>query len=297
MNWISLTTVRDLGERLRALNGPTVVGGALAVLLLLDGAMFCRELWAQGRAAAVPLSPPSLLRMQRPRHNLQQEIVAAHLFGSAAHAAEDEAEKAVAWVLTGTLPVAGQPDRGAAILGHSLTRTRLLRVGEALEADTVLRAVFADHVVIERAGQTTMLMLPKALHGARWFVYDDTAAQIEEERVAAALEQDTPPRPNQEALREKIAAVAAPYSGVVSMQGSFDGELYYGVAVRPPAGRAELFERLGFHPGDVINGIDGLPLDDPSMLQQLSGSEPVTLSVHSPEGDHTITLPPGALLR
>jgi type II secretory pathway component PulC len=293
----SLTTLREFGKRLPTLDGPAVVASALAALLLLDGGMFYRELRTQGSIANVPVLPPSLIRLQRPRQVLQQQIIAAHLFGSAAQVAEAETERAVPLVLTGTLPVAGQPERGAAILGPTLTRTRLLRVGEALEADTVLRAVFADHVVIERAGRTTVLMLPKALHGNGWFAYDDTAAQMLDERVAAAMEQDTPPRPNLDTLREKIASVAAPYSSVISMQGSFDGGIYYGVAVRPGAGNTELFERLGFHPGDVINGIDGLPLNDPAMLQQLSGTEPVTLSVHSPEGDHTITLQPGALLR
>jgi len=300
MRPISLTTARALAKRLQMADRVSWVAVALAVLLLLDGAVFYRELSAQGRAAAVPLSPPSLQRLQGPRRgNLQQEIVAAHLFGSAPHAqaADGATEAAVPWVLTGTLPVAGQPEHGAAIVGHSLTRTQLVRVGDALEAGTVLRAVFADHVVIERAGESTLLMLPKKLRGGGWFASDDTAAQIEEERVAAAMEQDTPPRQNLDELREKIASAAAPYAGVVSMQGSFDGELYYGVAVRPSSGNAELFERLGFHSGDVINGIDGLPLNDPSMLRQLSGTEPVTLSVHSPEGDHTVTLRPGALLR
>jgi type II secretory pathway component PulC len=296
MRSISLSTARELAKRLQMLDGATVVAGALAGLLLLDGALFCRDLLAQGRAAAVPMAPPSLQRLQRPRHTLQQEIVSAHLFGSAPQMAEGETEKAIPLVLTGTLPVTGQPERGAAILGHSVTKTRLLRVGEAFEVNTVLRAVYADHVVIERAGQITQLMLPKKLRGAGWFAYDDAAAQIQEESVAAMMEQDTPARPNLDALREKIASASAPYSSVVSMQGSFDGELYHGVIVRP-AGNPELFAQLGFHPGDVIDGIDGLPLNDPSMLGELSGTQPVTLSVHSPEGDHTVTLPPGALLR
>lgn len=266
--------------------GPGGAAALLALALVLDVASTARQIALTNKEDLQASKPPRLsLSLASPRRLTVPTILAAHLFG-VADAPKSEVAAEGRLLLTGTLPVPGAPNKGSAILGRTSGATHWLRVGDALERGIELRAVYADHVIIARNGAEESLALPRKLNGL-------SALQRPAQASNGHDSEETVETPQHfrdlDDLAQRIAVVGGQYSNVFAMHGNFVGELYEGVTVQPGP-NAELFKKLGFHPGDVIAGIDGLPLNNPEQLEALSSGQPVRVSVRRPEGDTVITV-------
>jgi general secretion pathway protein C len=211
---------------------------------------------------------------------------AAHLFGLEPGSAAPAAPTQLPLILTGTISMTGDPTHGSAIIGSSAASTRLVGVGEEVASGVLLTAVYGDYVTLSRNGSEETLTMPRALPG-NWFAQ---SAREDDSK----FERQVPELPNIAELRSQATAEGAAYSRLFTAKAAVDGELYHGITVNPGT-NAELFEKLGFKPGDTIAAIDGVPLSDPAMLRELSSGRTVTVGVHRPEGDVTIEINTAAL--
>ncbi len=228
------------------------------------------------------------------------QIVAAHLFGVGRPPVDtsgaDAPATSVALTLTGLIS-GDTPADGNAIVGPKGEATRLVRVGQEVAPGVTLQGVYTDHVVLNRAGSLESLALP---HGPSGVLL--AAARTHIDGQSAPAEADSGEEgdgPNAEQLSKRIEAATAGLSQVLSAHGAFEGAedgggAYRGVIVQP-GGDTELFSQLGFHPGDMITHINGIALDDPSMLSMLKSGGVVRVGVRRSSGAEEISVNTTAL--
>jgi general secretion pathway protein C len=190
-----------------------------------------------------------------------QSIAAWHLFGDAMQGAPrptlQAPETTLALELRGV--IAGEdPAGGFAFIAEPGRAARRYRVGEALPGGATLRAVYADRVLIERAGAEESLRLPRAQ--AAKSAPAARAAGASAAPPSPALAPLTLPgvelQPAIEALRFDPEAMAREIAVLPVFEG---GKL---AGVRLSGGRqADLLARLGVLPTDIVTAVNGVPLD------------------------------------
>ena len=160
---------------IRPMKIPTIVRGmpslasmhASMMATLLFGAGIGNELAGMAVTALVGLTPAPM-PLPGPRTSRQaapvsiDSIVSAHLFGQAAVLAAQNPDDAP--VTTASLKLVGtlsspDPTVGVALVTDE-TRSSVLQVGESLSGAS-LRYVYADHVILERAGILERLVLER----------------------------------------------------------------------------------------------------------------------------------------
>jgi type II secretion system protein C len=181
-------------------------------------------------------------------------------------------ESAITLTLTGTL-AAREPTQGLAILSDPKGGTHLWRVGAALPGHVQLRAVYADHVVIDRAGVLETLRLPRT-----WSRKGSDAGELASAPVAAA--------PNALARADGLvptdprafSAARHWFAGVNAQRVINDGR-FEGLRLQP----MQRYKRqYGLRDGDVLKAINGVQLSDPDEAArqlQYSGSGVVTMAI------------------
>jgi general secretion pathway protein C len=280
-----------------------VVTGVLAVGLAAAAVHEGLDIgWALGASAlAAPSdheSPSTRSTESAARSSMLQTLMNAHLFGLAP-APEGRlavAQRDTTLVLTGTIATR-HPSSGLAIIGASAETANVHPVGDSLASGVVLRAVYRDHVIVERSGQLSAVFFPRsgkaaltataipfasATRRARGNPNDVDSEELQRQRIEQAIETES----------ERTAAF-------VRQQPFYsDGQLR-GIALEPGSDPAMLAQ-LGIKAGDVLEFINGSPIADPDRLdwlrQRLQSGQPVELSVIRPgSGEVEVKIPGGAV--
>lgn len=250
-------------DRVRNLRPAPAVGGGGSLVQRLDAAgpqlatlVLAAAIAAQLAvlawkfvAPAVPVAPPRTASAP-PATFDPVRLQNAHLFGAQQQvAANGEAAPRtnVALVLVGTLASA-DPAKGLAIIGESPQAARVHAVGATLPGGVKLHSVYADRVVIDRGGSLETLPLPRQI-----------AAGTNVQNPAAA------PLPGQPAIGESVQRLIAQGPEVVGellrpMPDFANGQLR-GFRLYPGRDRQK-FARLGLQPGDLVTGVNGVPISD-----------------------------------
>jgi len=201
-------------------------------------------------------------------------IVNAHLFGSAAVQATGDAASApttnLRLTLAGTLAGA-DPAQGWAIIGESAQTARVYATGTTVPGGARLREVYADRVILERAGKLESLPLPRLAGGAATPISYAQGARIAPQSDSLA-----------ESVRQLVAQDPSALSDFIRPQPVFAGGQQKGYRVYPGRNRTQ-FAALGLMPGDLVTAVNGAPLDDPNRgldtLRGVNAGGPVILTV------------------
>jgi hypothetical protein len=142
----------------------------------------------------------------------------------------------------------------------------LYAVGAAMPGGVHLHAVYADRVLLERNGGLETLMLPRTPMSGKGPASIASAAP----RAGAAAA----------ASRDSATLLA----GLVRVQPVFNQGKLQGYRIFPGANHgATAFTQLGLKAGDLIEAVNGTPLDDAArameVLQTLSSSATATVTV------------------
>jgi general secretion pathway protein C len=210
-----------------------------------------------------------------------QTIADAHLFGlpNTISAAADPAslpQTQMSLVLAGTIAL-NDPKDGYAIVGENAANAKFYKVGATINGAARLHSVYADRVIIERAGTLETLVLP---HGPNSFAAP--APRVSANNNSAA-----------DNLRRLAATNPSALGQLLRAQPVFTNGTQKGYRVYPAKDRLQ-FARLGLQPGDLITAINGTPLDDPNrsseILNTMSSSSSVTVSVERNGSIQQLTL-------
>lgn len=225
-----------------------------------------------------------------------QTLVNAHLFGQAPPPEGQlaAAQRDTTLVLTGTIATR-HPSTGFAIIGASAETAHVHPVGDSLASGVVLRAVYSDHVIVERSGQLSAVFFPRsgkaaftavttlsATRRARGNPADVDSEELQRQRIEDAIETES----------ERTAAF-------VRQQPFYsDGQLR-GILLQP-GGDPAVLAQLGLKAGDVLEWVDGSVISEPDRLdwlrQRLASGQPVVLSVIRPgSGEVDVKIPGGAV--
>jgi general secretion pathway protein C len=265
-------------------HGPRLAAGLMAALIALQAGFFVTS---QNRGLAIP--PPGQGLASGPigpatptNTNLStlhvSEITSAHLFGET-HSTVDDAnapQTSVQLVLAGVLAVP-DPKRGLAIIGPNAGTAKLYTVGSAVPGGVSLYSVYPDRVLLDRGGIIESLLLPRK----------------------AQLAGMAPPPSDSLSPGQRLATLAqgnaAVLGGLVRAQPVFVGTKLTGYRIYP-GGRTSVgaFTHLGLRPGDLITGVNGTPLDDPSrageILQTLSSLASANVTIQRNGQSQELTL-------
>jgi general secretion pathway protein C len=251
---------------------------ALAVILVVAIAWQLVQLtWlllAKDPEQTADLAPPPPSAVNAPRKSVNvQNIVDAHLFGSAQVAAVQDASAAPATqmnlVLAGTW-AAEDPSKGFAFIGESANAARMYGVGKSIRQGTVLHAVYPDRVILDTNGKLEALLLPR----------------LSNANLAAQLNRPPPPRPQGNQFTENLRRMAesnpSAFAEIVRPQPVFANGVQRGYRVYPGRNRQQ-FAKLGLQPGDLVLAINGTALDDPQrgmeIFNTMGASDRVTVTV------------------
>ncbi|GIX32527.1 MAG: hypothetical protein KatS3mg125_0483 [Lysobacterales bacterium] len=254
MNALSGTAERRLERSLRAATWILVLLalwlGWRLLLVLSAGVELGPLLEEQREPIAGPSAPPPA-----------QSVAAWHLFGDAMQGAIRPAPQApettLALELRGVI-ASEDPAQGLALIAERGKAARRYRVGDALPGQAVLKAVYADRVLIERGGSEESLRLPRAQ------AVSPSSAPGSAPRNAAPVASPLAPivlpgvelQPAIEGLRFDPEAIAREIAVLPVFE---EGKL---AGVRLSGGRqAELLARLGVLPTDIVTAVNGVPLD------------------------------------
>lgn len=247
------------------------LGVAIAVRLTVL-AVAIHHAQADFRIAAAPAAVRGSILLDSER---AQQVVAAHLFGSADKPA-DQGPAPPQWVLSGVMTGA-TPESGWAILGESGQATRLLLVGQELIRGYKLAQVLTDRVLIDGRGTRFSLLLPH--NRLRVAGSGGKGSDAASSATAAAV---LPPLPRVLWHHPKGAnAVPTPTQVILRPQAHRDVEGQYdGIQVMGLEGR---LAPLGLQRTDVISAVNGQAITSDAeakkILQQLNGGNTALLTV------------------
>jgi len=282
-----------------------LVTGALAVALAAAAVQEGLDIrWALGAAALATSAghksssaPSNEFGVRSPA---LQSLVNAHLFGSApapgAGLASAAAQRDTTLVLTGTIATP-DPSSGFALIGASAEAAHVHPVGDSLASGVVLRAVYRDHVIVERSGQLSAVFFPRSGKSALAAAAMPYAPRT---RRAQGNPDDVDSEELQrERIKDAIEAESERTAAFLRQQPFYsDGQLR-GIVLEPGSDPAMLAQ-LGIKAGDVLEFVDGSPIADPDRLdwlrQRLQSGQPVELSVIRPgSGEVELKIPGGAV--
>ncbi len=250
-----------------------IVNLLLLILIAYSVGSFGWTLWTKintppAAAAPVAAAPPPAPAV---------DIVALHLFGESSAEVVIDAENAPETPLKLTLRgVFATEDKGAAyaIIAGPDGKEMSYGLEDELPGGAVLKAVFADRVMLIRNGRSETLSLPKDILAYKLPPPSATASP-----PAAAVPQPmgraTPSAPGavgiggslrsyREALRANLQSLA----GLVHFGPVHQGGKFVGYSLHPGADPG-LFSRIGLQPGDVLTAVNGITLDNPARAPEV----------------------------
>lgn len=254
--------------------GPTLVRVLLVLWLAWLLAAFTWSLLPQ--PASAPVVQDSSLASAARRVDAGR-VANQHLFGqySPQVTSTDAPDTTLALTLHGIVAGKRVQDSRALIVVNGDEEP--YAVGAQLPGGAVIRAIYPDRVLLERDGRVEALRLPKTDLG-----------QGQNQSLAAAPRAGLGPPPpsglpqNLGQLRQQIVNNPQRLMDVVRAMPVMQGGKLSGYRVYP-AGNSSAFAQLGLRPGDVVTGVNGIPLTDPAqsmrILSALKTSEQISISM------------------
>jgi general secretion pathway protein C len=249
--------------------GAQLIVLVLLLLLGLDSALILTRALGHGPDLPAPAvgSAPVLPRVSVNPTLQLATIVNAHLFGASTvvGSASDAPATTMPLILAGVI-ADPDPAKGVAIIGENAAAGKLYSVGASIPGGVHLHGVYSDRVLLERNGGLETLMLPRTPMGGKGAAAPGIAS-------AAA-------HPAGPANKDSATLLA----GLVRVQPVFNQGKLQGYRIFPGANHgATAFTQLGLRAGDLIEAVNGTPLDDAArameVLQTLSSSATATVTV------------------
>jgi general secretion pathway protein C len=214
-------------------------------------------------------------------------ILGAHLFG--APAAVDSPVTDSSLVLAGVMAWNDQ-SRGFAIIGQSAQLARLYAVGAQLPNGAHLRSVYPDHVVLERDGALTMLLLPR-----RW-----TGNPPPDLAVLADDSHSTTETPLQHQLRQ-LPDRAPVFGGIIQSEPVVtENGAFAGIRLVSGHGGLSAMADVGLEPGDVVKSVNNRSVENPAAagaaMESLMGDTVAHVTVQRNNRELQLTLDPAKIL-
>lgn len=280
----------QLNQVIDWLQGPRAEQTARGVALVLGVWLLYRMatlVWQIVPAPELPEPPAEAVSAvsgaaERPRLNVT-EVVNWHLFGASTAPAPtaggetapiDAPETRLNLVLRGVLS-SDDPKEARAIIAEPNGTENFFSVGAALPGGAELKEIYADRIILMRAGRHETLRLPREAMdgvvnapeqggGARGFPTGDPSALLGEYRDRMAE--------NPMALLDLARAIPAPAPG-----GGIAGFRLF------PGNKPALFAQLGLQAGDLVKEVNGLVMDNPmrgaELMQRLRESNQLDLRI------------------
>ena len=226
-------------------------------------------------ASAPTTQGPSLATSAR--HVDAARVASLHLFGQYAPqvTSTDAPDTTLALTLHGIVAGKRTQDSRALIVVNGDEEP--YAVGAQLPGGALIRAIYPDRVLLERDGRVEALRLPKTDLG-------QDQNQLMPSSPVAGLGSPPPsglPQ-NLGQLRQQIVNNPQRLMDVVRAMPVMQGGKLSGYRVYP-AGNSSAFAQLGLRPGDVVTGVNGIPLTDPAqsmrILSALKTSEQISISL------------------
>ena len=208
-----------------------------------------------------------------------RSIAQWHLFGNTP-AQPSASGTTTSLVLRGTLAEA-DPKAGLAVIADAGNGERSWRVGEEVAAGVRLVAVYADRVVVARAGGADeTLRLPRDTNLAPADIVRPTPASVTSGAAAAAGAAPAMPAkaavgvkapPTWQQTVDRLRQNPAELMKRVQIVPVLDGGKLSGVRLSTGTDVA-LLNQIGLQPGDVVTSINGTPIDSIERGQQIMSS-------------------------
>ena len=253
-SWLEGFRPNDHWRSLIATRGPGLLVGVLALALAVQVALLVTDL-----AGGAP--PPAVPHWQAHARGVDlTALLSSHLFGVAPHSAgslaEDAPQTSLPLVLTGVI-AGSDPSAGLAILGPSPQAVRVYAVGDRVPGGATLAAVLARKVLLRQNGVLQSLPLPQ----------QETETAAPPNTAALTPEQTQAPQ-FVARMRSLVARRPQILAELLRPEPVFSGGHQLGYRVYPGSNPAA-FARLGLQPGDLVLDINGTPLNDPALDQQI----------------------------
>jgi len=215
-------------------------------------------------------------------------IVNAHLFGEASADApvpvqseiDDAPETRLSLTLKGTV-AADDPAFSLAIIADSRGDEKVYAIRDSIPGGATLHAVYADRVILNRAGTLEALKLPREAEGQTV----TRSRQTSSARVATASSQPS--------VQQMITENAVQLMDVIRPQPYFADGQQRGYRVYPGRDRRS-FSSLGLRPGDLVTAINGTPMNDPrtgmEVFRTLGDATQITVTVERNGQSEQLTL-------
>lgn len=226
-----------------------------------------------------------------------QTLVNAHLFGQAPTPAgrlAATAQRDTTLVLTGTIATP-DPSGGLALIGATATAAHVHPVGDSVASGAVLRAVYRDHVIVERAGQLRAVFLRRDAKT----VLAPLLAQSGESAGADAADEEPSAALQRQQIEQTLDAESDRTSAFMRQAPFYSQGQFRGILIEPGSDPGMLLQ-LGLRAGDVLQHVDGAMVVDPARLdmlrERLASGRPVKVSVIRPGiGPIDVTISGGAV--
>jgi general secretion pathway protein C len=247
--------------------GPTLVSVLMVLLLAWLLAMLTWSFIPQHKTTA-PTASASSTAM----HQVDAVQVADHhLFGVAGAATGNAAnapDTTLALILHGIVAGKRASDSRALIVANGDEEP--YAIGAQLPGGAVIRAIYADRVLLARDGRLEALRLPTTSTGG-----GSPQPMMQTQAMA-------PPTQNLGQLRQEIANNPQRLMDVIRAMPVMDHGKLTGYRIYP-SGNPSQFNQLGLKPGDVVTTVNGIPLTDPAqgmrVLSSLRTSEQVSIGL------------------
>jgi general secretion pathway protein C len=192
-----------------------------------------------------------------------QNIANAHIFGEASAEAvvvvpqeshENLAETRLSLELKGTM---ASPDEATsiAIIADTSKEEKIYSINDTVAPGATLHAVYADRVVLNRAGNLEVLRLPKEF----------PQGTVRTRRSATTVSRAAS---NPQSIQNVVSKNVTKLADVIRPTPYYVSGQMQGYRVYPGRDRKQ-FAALGLRPGDLIKDIDGAALTNPQQATQI----------------------------
>ncbi len=287
---MQLNQVLDWLQGPRAEQAARLVALLLGVWLLYRMAVLVWQVVPEPELAEMPSTVTAVATAAPQSAKTRMDVanlVNWHLFGaptSMAPAAStggpiDAPDTRLNLVLRGVLS-SDEPEGARAIIAEPNGNENFFRVGSALPGGAELIEIYADRIILMRAGQHETLRLPReAMEGA---VTASGRADAGATGAAGEVLGEYRDRMANDPQALMELARPVPYTDA----NGFAGFRLF------PGSKPALFARVGLQPGDVVKEVNGVILDNPmkggEVMQQLRDSQQLSLRIQ--RGGQEITL-------
>lgn len=275
---MQLNQVFDWMQGPRAEQAARLVALLLGIWLLYRMAVLVWQVVPEPELAEMPTTVTAVATAAPQSANARMDVanlVNWHLFGSPASmpAANtggpiDAPDTRLNLVLRGVLS-SDEPEGARAIIAEPNGNENFFRVGSALPGGAELKEIYADRIILMRAGQHETLRLPReAMEGA----------------VSSPAESDSGNSPGEllSEYRDKMADNPQALMELARPVPFTDASGFAGFRLFPGS-KPALFARMGLQPGDVVKEVNGVILDNPmkgaEVMQQLRDSQQLSLRI------------------